>query len=126
MPLVGESLGKSHFKAAIRRQDAGVPFETRSLEFSNPQAIQRKYPLVLLSIVAWVFPAAATKGNRSNLGNTFMDTHSDPRILSTEKYENAVLVTFEDGQCALYSASLLHATLPQAEQLAQQDKDLEY
>jgi hypothetical protein len=55
-----------------------------------------------------------------------MNPHSDPRILSTEKYENAVLVTFEDGQCALYSASLLHATLPQAEQLADEEKDLQY
>ena len=55
-----------------------------------------------------------------------IDAQTDPRILSTEKYENAVLVTFEDGRCALYSASLLHATLPQAEQLWDDEKDLEY
>ena len=55
-----------------------------------------------------------------------MEAYPDPRILSMEKYENAILVTFDDGTCALYSASLLRSALPEAEKLVEPDKDLEY
>jgi hypothetical protein len=44
-----------------------------------------------------------------------MERLSEPIILAADKLANAVLVTFEDGKGAIYSASLLYATLPQAQ-----------
>ena len=59
-------------------------------------------------------------------GVTTMKKHSYPRILLTEKYDDGVMVTFEDGTTVFYSASLLLATLPKAKQLAQPGSELEY
>jgi hypothetical protein len=39
--------------------------------------------------------------------------------------DGGVLVEFEDGKCALYSASLLRATLPQAVEFEVTDDDAE-
>ena len=44
-----------------------------------------------------------------------MSTHSHPRILSAERLNGGVIITFDDGKCAVYSASLLHTTYPYAE-----------
>jgi hypothetical protein len=38
-----------------------------------------------------------------------------PRIIEAERMEDGVIITFDDGKCAVYSTSLLHDTLPQAE-----------
>jgi len=46
-----------------------------------------------------------------------MKTHTTPRIISAERLSDGVVVAFDDGKCALFSASLLHATIPQAEDL---------
>ena len=40
----------------------------------------------------------------------------EPRIVDAQRMRNGVLVVFDDDTCAFYSALLLHATLPQAEQ----------
>jgi hypothetical protein len=44
-----------------------------------------------------------------------MTTDLAPRVLSADRASGGVIITFDDGKCAVYSASLLHATLGQAE-----------
>ena len=46
-----------------------------------------------------------------------METKPEPRVVSAEKLSRGVVITFDDGKSALYSASLLHETFPQAEEL---------
>ena len=53
-----------------------------------------------------------------------MDT-SIPRILYADRLNGGVIITFDDGKCAVYSAALLHATLPQAEQVFEPDPEEE-
>jgi len=44
-----------------------------------------------------------------------MDPHPDPRITFSDRMDNGIVVGFDDGRTAYYSAALLHATLPQAQ-----------
>lgn len=44
-----------------------------------------------------------------------MDIKSDPRIVSSDRLDNAIVVSFADGRTALYSAALLDSIFPQAE-----------
>ncbi len=44
-----------------------------------------------------------------------MDDQTEPRILAAERMANSVFIEFYDGKCAVFSASLLHDTLPRAE-----------
>jgi hypothetical protein len=46
-----------------------------------------------------------------------METHPAPLMISADRMDQSIIVTFSDGMSALYSASLLYAMLPQAEQL---------
>jgi hypothetical protein len=43
-----------------------------------------------------------------------MDTSADPRIISCDRMGSGIVVSFDDGRSALYSAALLYATLHQA------------
>jgi hypothetical protein len=43
-----------------------------------------------------------------------METASEPRVTLAERMEGGVIISFADGKCAVYSASLLYATLSQA------------
>lgn len=43
-----------------------------------------------------------------------METAATPRIISVEKVGGAVVITFEDGKCAVCSAALLYTILPHA------------
>jgi hypothetical protein len=43
-----------------------------------------------------------------------MDIRPEPRIVSCDRVDSGVVVSFDDGKTALYSAVLLHATLSQA------------
>jgi hypothetical protein len=45
-----------------------------------------------------------------------MNTRLTPQIVDVARFRDGVLVTFEDGRCALYSATLLAALYPQAEE----------
>jgi hypothetical protein len=45
-----------------------------------------------------------------------MKTCDEPRITSAEKMDGGVFITFDNGKCAFYSASLLHLTFPQADE----------
>lgn len=51
-----------------------------------------------------------------------MEVPFETRILAAEKLGNRVLIAFDDGQCAVFSASLLHATIPQAEQVIEEEE----
>jgi hypothetical protein len=46
-----------------------------------------------------------------------MDSPPESRIRSADKLREGLAITFEDGKCAIYSAALLYAALPQAEQV---------
>jgi hypothetical protein len=52
-----------------------------------------------------------------------MERPSEPYILAADKLANSLLITFEDGKCAVFSASLLYATLPLAQKV---ENDLGY
>ena len=54
-----------------------------------------------------------------------METQSTSQIACVDTMDGGVLVEFEDGKCALYSASLLRATLPQAVEFEVTDDDAE-
>lgn len=44
-----------------------------------------------------------------------MERRLNPHILSVDTLPNAVFVMFKDGECAIFPAALLYATLPQAQ-----------
>jgi len=46
-----------------------------------------------------------------------METHPVPCIIFAERLSGGVVIAFDDGRCALFSASLLYTTIPQAEDL---------
>jgi hypothetical protein len=52
---------------------------------------------------------------------TLMETLANPRVISADKMDGGVVVSFDDGMTALYSASLLRAMLPQAKQMNDAD-----
>ncbi|MGI4831358.1 MAG: hypothetical protein ACRYFU_24735 [Janthinobacterium lividum] len=55
-----------------------------------------------------------------------MDVRTEPRILAALKMGNGVLIEFDDGQCAMFSAFLLHETLPLADQVMhEEDRETE-
>ena len=54
-----------------------------------------------------------------------METQSTSQIACVDTLDGGVLVEFEDGRCALYSASLLRAVLPQAVEFEVTDDDEE-
>ena len=46
-----------------------------------------------------------------------MEVPVQARIVTAERLTNSIVIKFSDGRIALYSTSLLYATLPQAEEL---------
>jgi hypothetical protein len=46
-----------------------------------------------------------------------METVPIPRIVYAERVGDDVIIEFDDGECALYPASLLLSILPQAEKI---------
>ncbi len=52
-------------------------------------------------------------------------TSSEPRIVYAERLGGGVIITFDDGKCAAYSALLLHNTLPQATEVIDSDTEEE-
>lgn len=47
-----------------------------------------------------------------------MEHQSERRVLSADRLDGSVVITFDDGRCALYSPELLYATLSQAKELS--------
>ena len=51
-----------------------------------------------------------------------MEIQPEPRVVSVDKLAKGVVITFDDGRSALYSASLLYAVFPQADELNQTER----
>jgi hypothetical protein len=45
------------------------------------------------------------------------------RVCSVEPFRNGIIITFADGRSALFSADLLYASLPQAEELTENSEE---
>jgi hypothetical protein len=56
-----------------------------------------------------------TRPEPSELEST--PTERQYQIISASVYDNGMIVSFDDGKTALYSASLLRAMMPQARQM---------
>jgi hypothetical protein len=54
-----------------------------------------------------------------------MEKFPNPRIISSDRWNNAIVVSFDDGKTALYSAAFLYAALSQARMLAPSDSESE-
>jgi hypothetical protein len=54
-----------------------------------------------------------------------MTTESTIRIVEADRMDGGVLITFDDGKCALYSASVLYATFSQAKEVNVNELDEE-
>jgi hypothetical protein len=52
-----------------------------------------------------------------------METQPEHRVISEDRTRRGLVITFEDGKSALYSASLLHITFSQAEEVKETDWD---
>ena len=46
-----------------------------------------------------------------------MEEHFKPRIIFSDRMDNGMVVGFDDGKSAYYSAALLHDTLAQAQMM---------
>lgn len=63
-----------------------------------------------------------TDGRRENLSFCTMENSHIPKIISADRLEGGVIVSFEDGRCAIYSAALMYATLSQAREVTDKEK----
>jgi len=54
-----------------------------------------------------------------------METLLPPRVAFAERLDGGVVVTFEDGRTALYSAALLHDFLSQAQEILDEPEDID-
>jgi hypothetical protein len=52
-----------------------------------------------------------------------MESLRTPRIISADRLADSIIVTFEDGRCAIYSASLLYAAFPHAEEVVESEDE---
>jgi len=43
-----------------------------------------------------------------------METDPQPRVTYADRLEDGVIITFDNGKCVIYPASLFYAFLPQA------------
>jgi hypothetical protein len=49
-----------------------------------------------------------------------MKAKSEPRIISADRFNDGLLITFDNGKCAFYSSVLLNAIFSQAEELKEE------
>lgn len=47
-----------------------------------------------------------------------MKKRSIPRVVTVDKTDDGVIIEFDDGRCAIYSASLLHEVFPKAKSVS--------
>ena len=50
-----------------------------------------------------------------------MNTTREPTLVSSDRLDNSVIITFEDGRCAVYSAKLLDSIFSQADEVDYSD-----
>jgi hypothetical protein len=51
-----------------------------------------------------------------------MGTSYSPRVTEAERANGDVIVTFDNGKCALFTAALLWSILPQAQEVIESDE----
>jgi len=59
----------------------------------------------------------------SCMASFLMDDRRESRITFSDRLDNGIVVGFDDGKTAFYSAALLHATLPQAKMMPSDSVD---
>jgi len=57
------------------------------------------------------------------MASFLMDDRRESRITFSDRLDNGIVVGFDDGKTAFYSAALLHATLPQAKMMPSDSVD---
>jgi hypothetical protein len=57
------------------------------------------------------------------MASFLMDDRRKSRITFSDRLDNGIVVGFDDGKTAFYSAALLHATLPQAKMMPSDSVD---
>lgn len=46
-----------------------------------------------------------------------MKDPKEPHVVSADRLDGSIIITFEDGRCGVYSSDLLYQTLPLAREL---------
>ena len=54
---------------------------------------------------------------------TMQDGKLSPRVIEASRLKDGLLITFEDGKCAVYTAGLLYSMFPDADQVMQDLND---
>ena len=44
-------------------------------------------------------------------------------VISADRLDGSLIITFENGRCAIYSSDLLYATLPAAKEIYEEDAE---
>jgi hypothetical protein len=52
-----------------------------------------------------------------------MENRTEPRIVAADRLGKDVIITFDDGKSAVYSASLLQAIFTQAQEVDEEEPD---
>jgi hypothetical protein len=52
-----------------------------------------------------------------------MESTPLPRVIEAQRLSGGVIITFDDGKCAVFSAALLHATFSQAKEIKESELD---
>jgi len=52
------------------------------------------------------------------------DGHPNPRVTFSDRMNSGLVIGFDDGKTAYYSAALLRATLPQAQMMPSDSEDI--
>jgi hypothetical protein len=52
-----------------------------------------------------------------------MEGRSEPRVIFSDRIDGGMIIGFDDGKTAFYSAALLHAALPQAQMMPSDSED---
>ncbi len=55
--------------------------------------------------------------------SSHMDGGRESHITFSDRMDNGIVVGFDDGKTAYFSAALLHATLPQAQMMPSDSED---
>jgi hypothetical protein len=50
-----------------------------------------------------------------------MESKPAPRIVSADRFNDGLLITFDDGRCAFYPSALLNAVFSQAEEFKENE-----
>ena len=52
-----------------------------------------------------------------------MDGRGEPRVIFSHRMDSGIVICFDDGKTANFSAALLHAALPQAQMMPSDSED---